>query len=1677
MTAMDAVAAKVTNIQRLINDIMKSAKTGTKEFDTALGLTLRNLRTAMGELRTLQQPGVGLQMLNNNQGLARATVQAGDYARGIGHARNAVEALQGKINDLNREIAGRGANGRAATIAQRDRLEQYQNQLRALQALDRQYRTLERRASGTRGGDFTSERGAINAARARLEAAALNPSRNGLVREIRAAELAQDRFSEAIARTRREQAALNREKATEANVAARLGGQSARQMAIGDAAQIRDLVALDAARLASATRLRDLRAQLRTANTEESRQILEKIQLERAVGQQLNRNLAELRAQTREMEKQRGVGGAGGGGAGSRFGLPAGGFPTVLARTAAYGAAGMGVFAVISGIQQGLTFVVQLEDAMKRLQAISASTDGSMAGLSRNIMDVGTGSRFTLLELTEMATKLAQAGVSASQMGEALGSVARLATASGSTPQEAVDLITAALGSFQLAASETPRIADMITSALNRTRLTVQQAALAIQYVGSTAYEQNISLEQLLATTAALSQAGIRSGSTIGTGMRQFLVDLQSPTERLRETLTALNLTSADVDVTTRGLPAVLQTLSRAGFGAAQAYGSLETRAAAFYLTARNNTDLMADLQMQFAEQGAAMVANERAMDSLAAQWQRFQNILGGEFAESAQGILNLFRDLLRSISDNMVEARRLAAGRDQRLAGPAPTTMAEAQQRIDDSRSWVLEQMGQGLVNMQNAALDLVTPQFYVGGQGWGQQWAEYTQGVNSARDANARLTTTMQEQTEAVGMHEDRLRSIDHEIQRLITQQRSLDETQGAVSAETVTLASRFEGLSQHLIGATNDVNGLIGAMRALRGEEAGLLVESIQGQVGTARQQYLGATDRRTSTAQRLLNDPEFMRMLDAREQAQLRLLADRNTPAAQRRLAAGVLSDRQQIWTREGRASLVTQLNPLLTSNAEAATALGTIERGNRRIGSLEFQQSPIGTASSEAFGRVEGLIAELRTAEDGRRQAIQREVDRILNPIYQNAQRNAGMQGRHAQDNQQLLTQIQSYRQSVTAALTPTAAQRRETDRAGRAADREAQMITFGSPVRGTPVVRSGVGPRTAPRLPGGGRGSSNHQGVDINGRLGDPVYATADGAVQFAGDRGSYGNLIILDHGGGTETRYAHLSRIGVERGQRVNRGDLIGYIGSTGGSTGPHLHYERRTRSGVDRNPLSPRARGNVGDLEDSAARIQQEEERRAERNATATDRLQLRGREQDLRGRIRDLRYGTSQEVFNAGERSVREALESWTRQLRENVENEITRGDLTEAEAQERREAAETQIREKLEEVNSSIFDAFMASIRRQGEEIERALERQLQSSQARVATEEAVATGFGLYSNRNRIPDYVQSLQQGRVAQAQEAAARARMESLPGTIAQREGLLSSLQGRLAGEADEGRRESLTSEINTLTDAITRLRSEHSALTAQFAAGGLVPTSFGEGLRQAVTAFREAQGLTRSFTEDLIFNLGGAVENVHSGLTEMFTSIMDGSKTVLQAFGDFVRGMIQYMIQLAARAAATQVFNLIFNALGAAAGGAGGNVFGANPTGGAVGMFGGGTNINGVPIGADGLARLAGGGGRVTNGSPFRDSVNAKIARDEWVVNSRAVRSVGHDFMAKLNASGAAALEGMRSTPIIQMPNQEVNVWITRPDIPRPTTKADILVAVQEDILQGGETKKLIKHVQNN
>ena len=134
---------------------------------------------------------------------------------------------------------------------------------------------------------------------------------------------------------------------------------------------------------------------------------------------------------------------------------------------------------------------------------------------------------------------------------------------------------------------------------------------------------------------------------------------------------------------------------------------------------------------------------------------------------------------------------------------------------------------------------------------------------------------------------------------------------------------------------------------------------------------------------------------------------------------------------------------------------------------------------------------------------------------------------------------------------------------------------EIQGVPYAEPADTTPSAAGFTWPTSGQITSGfGPRWGRMHQGLDIAAPTGRPITAARSGTVIVAGWSGGYGQLVVIDHGGGLATAYAHQSRIAVKTGDPVTQGGLVGFVGSTGHSTGPHLHFEVRV-NGAARDPL----------------------------------------------------------------------------------------------------------------------------------------------------------------------------------------------------------------------------------------------------------------------------------------------------------------------------------------------------------------------------------------------------------------------------------------------------------------------------------------------------------------------
>ncbi|HWH31757.1 MAG TPA: M23 family metallopeptidase, partial [Egibacteraceae bacterium] len=184
------------------------------------------------------------------------------------------------------------------------------------------------------------------------------------------------------------------------------------------------------------------------------------------------------------------------------------------------------------------------------------------------------------------------------------------------------------------------------------------------------------------------------------------------------------------------------------------------------------------------------------------------------------------------------------------------------------------------------------------------------------------------------------------------------------------------------------------------------------------------------------------------------------------------------------------------------------------------------------------------------------------------------------------EQRELLAQVEAIRDSRAAAAAGVSQQLRKLQAEERHLASESQRIAALSRRSSARVSRSVELPAPAASKAGwtwpvrgpvtseyGRRWGRQHEGIDIGAGTGSPIYAARAGVVTYVGRMSGYGNLTLVDHGDGIVTAYAHQSRFGVTRGERVDVGERIGSVGCSGSCTGPHLHFEVRV-NGSPRNP-----------------------------------------------------------------------------------------------------------------------------------------------------------------------------------------------------------------------------------------------------------------------------------------------------------------------------------------------------------------------------------------------------------------------------------------------------------------------------------------------------------------------
>lgn len=333
----------------------------------------------------------------------------------------------------------------------------------------------------------------------------------------------------------------------------------------------------------------------------------------------------------------------------------------VMGMQAQYMANSTALQTVLGALKAAGTQTIAYQAQMKDLQAITGATDQELTKLSESIVRIGANSKFSLNDLAEGSKVLAQAGYSAAQVDASIQPIMNYAAATGSDLRGAVETTTSVLSQFKLSMERTGQVTNVMTAGLNKSKLNAEQLALSIQYAGNQAALSGMSFEEMVAALGAMSNAGIRSGSTLGTGLRAVLAEFEHPTQKFIDNLTGIGLTAEDVSLKTHSLTEVMTTLLDAGFTYSDALGSFDKRASAAFFAIQNNLPFMKTMQQEITGTQAASEAAGTQMETFAAQSMRLQNALGGIVSNAGTPLLMLFQGLAGGLADVVSAATPLA--------------------------------------------------------------------------------------------------------------------------------------------------------------------------------------------------------------------------------------------------------------------------------------------------------------------------------------------------------------------------------------------------------------------------------------------------------------------------------------------------------------------------------------------------------------------------------------------------------------------------------------------------------------------------------------------------------------------------------------------------------------------------------------------------------------------------------------------------------------------------------------------------------------------------------------------------------------------------------------------------------------------------------------------------------
>ena len=1368
----------------------------------------------------------------------------------------------------------------------------------------------------------------------------------------------------------------------------------------------------------------------------------------------------------------------------------------------------MAQYAVLNQVQQafvGLTSaVVDYDKALRNLQAISGSTDSQMRTLSSTIVDVSRGTKFTAVELADVSTTLAQSGLSIREINQSLGSVALLATASGSSLATAADVFTSALGVFRLRAQESTSIANQMVAALNLSKLTMEQLALGIQYAANVAADSNVSFTELTAALSTMANAGIRSGSTLGTGLRQLMIDLENPSEKLTDRLRSLGLTTDDVNIRTRGLGGALRTLRDAGFSTVDALSSMEVRAANAFAALSRGLDDMRGLEEQIRVFNGAAEANEVQMRALANAAIAFSNNLKALAVEAATNTVAALASLTKAMADATKTSSESAdtvrmlgdilVGFAGFMAGAwllrvtgalTAVSAAFAAARTAGAAFAATAAIGGTLSATATAmsSLAAATRAFALSVPGLaiitGLGFALYNIADGSRAAANAQndLREKVSAAQATVDEQKRNYEAVSEQVVRLTARQRDLRDGSDELRSAVSEMRDRFKDLDTTVFSNITTFDGLVGALNRLRaginsglvgdllklrdalrdsigGEEARLVgaVNGIRG-VGTQINTRSAPADVRAAGTNEVIRDALAMgntgvppSLEDARTMLQrLRAVADANRGNGLGNVANQLIaqfttveSARSSIAVQRGQATSVedqVRLSELRSSDrfqgasAAVIAARGAAER-LRAIGNLTPEELAGGGRVGElrrqlndAIAQGDAVLSDLSsTAEPGRRS----DRDLAAGSLQLN----------------DIRTLLRDFDKSIADRVAGRAVAIADVE--SRTIQREVESLLEEAGRGGTTAERR---QEIRQQLTSEGGLLSRLRGARVS------AFESSSSYREFLRREPDVAAQQLTLTQGDAQTESDRL----LARLSQAERSDQVRTIDARLGAARAR---QRLAQSEVNRR-TSPADRAAArARLEAANAEVSRLEREKADLAAAGT--AGLRGEAADLSGRAALNRFdnggagGGRSGALGADELRGQNDRQIFQDRLRIIERNATTGGRAADGQVQAERAYLDFASRRP-----DLVPEAEATRARRGLNEMEIAAEQQtlaVQTERARQLLRLAEDIAKRREEIDRRIAEYERTIS-GLSGQDRADQVR-RLNELR---AQRDALVG-------GEADGGEGGLLGQVRSAITDAERARGQAQNNVNARNRASGL---GIGDAYAAAVSDFDFRNGVNDSSAVAWANSFKESMTGARNAMVEFLTTTTNGTKKTSEAFRDMGLSMLRTIQNVVMNRLTNQLLSLLLNVGvkvitgGVSGGGDASSTIGAGidaETSWTPGKYFGGPMVH----------RFAG-GGRVPGRNIGRDTVNAKLAPEEYVVSARGHQLVGTDVLDAINRGQIAAVRQAPAGAGKQRDPDNVNVYVVGPEQKPSLGPKDVLAIVTEDMATGGNTRKLVRSIQ--